>query len=665
MRLTQSRFLNDLSENSMKIGKIISVEYNQFRVRLFQSTRNSTISIDGSVYYFGNIGSYLKTQNLSGEVIVCEVVSVVDYVSPNIQTSKYNLDSSREIVLKPIGTINRDYRFSLGVGIFPSLYADVEIVLTSDLDLILEGVKECEEGKTGVHKAFGIGVSKSMLNYQINLNINSFFNIHTAILGNSGSGKSNTVAHILHQIYRKDMNYARGAKTILFDSNGEYKKAFTNARLIDEIDVRFYKPTLIKVVLDDGQEPFAMPYYLMNLDEWLGFLMASELTQKPFWDKVLQTTYKFYKIVNDNGGDNSSFVNYFKWKVLHILSLVLAQVDSDTARITAARSVLFRCGQLLGEEERLADMREFLQKAEECCTIVYGNNDSQLDDFISNAKAQVNEESAITVDLQKLIPGEYYDYKFLSIAVEMTLLEEEARGNVRIREYASTMITRLDYFLNNPECGFMKSDKQDYLNVEDYLKRVFGINDDDKKKQLIVIDSSEINSETLELLTSVVSRMLFDYRKKLYGEARRKQPVHLIMDEAHRYIKKNGGYILRENIFEKIAREGRKYSLYLMISSQRPSELSETVLSQCGNYIVHRIQNEVDLKYVYSVLPYFSDDFVNKIKQSVPGEALIFGNCVPMPLQVKIPRANPDPDSDNCKIAEEWFTSGYRENKEQ
>lgn len=644
--------------SSMKIGKIISVEYNKFRVRLFQSTRNSTTSIDGSVYYFGNIGSYLKTQNVSGEQIICEVVSVVDYASPNAQVSKYNLDSSREIVLQPIGTISRDGEFSLGVGIFPSLYADVEIVLTSDLDLILEGVKEGLEKDTGVHVFFRIGTSKSMLNYQINLNINSFFNIHTAILGNSGSGKSNTVAHILQEVYRKDNNFAKGAKTILFDSNGEYKKAFSDARLTKEIDVKFYKPTLIRMDLDSGQESFPMPYYLMNLDEWLGFLMASELTQKPFWDKVLQTTYKFYKIVNDNSNSNTSFVNYFKWKVLHILSLVLAQVDSDTARITAARSVLYRCGQLLGEEERLSDMREFLQKAEQCCSIVYGNNDSKLDGFISSAKDSINEDDAITVDLQKLMPGEYYDYKFLSIAVEMTLLEEEARGNVRIREYASTMITRLDYFLNNPECGFMKSEKQDYQNVEDYLKKVFGINDDEKKKQLIIIDSSEINSETLELLTSVISRMLFDHRKHLYGESRRKKPIHLIMDEAHRYIRKNGGYILRENIFEKIAREGRKYSLYLMISSQRPSELSETVLSQCGNYIVHRIQNEVDLKYVYSVLPYFSEDFVSKIKQSVPGEALIFGSCVPMPLQIKVPRANPDPDSDNCKIAEEWFKEG-------
>lgn len=642
----------------MIIGKIILVEYNQFRVRLLQSTRNSTTSIDGSVYYFGNIGSYLKTCNVSGEVIICEVVSVMDYVLPNTQVSRYNLDSSREIVLKPIGTIGRDKRFSLGVGIFPTLYADVEIVLNSDLDLILDGVKEAERDTSGIHKSFNIGVSKSMLNYQINLNINSFFNIHTAILGNSGSGKSNTVAHILQQIFRKDSNYAIGAKTILFDSNGEYKKAFTSAGLTNEIEVKFYKPTTIESNLDKGQESFPLPYYLMNLDEWLGFLMASELTQKPFWDKVLQTTFKFYKIVNESDGSDATFINYFKWKILNVLALVNSQIDSDTARVTAARSVIFRCGQLLIDEERLKPIKDFLSDAESKCTITFGNNNSELLKFIESERNEIDEDSAMSIDVQKLQPGEYYDYRFLTIAVEMTLLEEEARGNVRIREYASTMITRLDYFLNNPECSFMKSEKKDYKDVDDFLKSVLGIKGDEKKKQLIVIDSSEINSETLELLTSVVSRMLFDYRKRLYGEARRQQPVHLIMDEAHRYIRKSGGYILRENIFEKIAREGRKYSLYLMISSQRPSELSETVLSQCGNYIVHRIQNEIDLKYVYSVLPYFSEDFVSKIKQSVPGEALVFGACVPMPLQVKVPRAKPDPDSDNCKISEEWFAGG-------
>lgn len=637
----------------MKIGKIILVEYNQFKVRLFQTTRNATASIEGAVYYFGNIGSYLKTCNVSGEQIICEVVSVLDYVSPIQAPSKYNLDSSREVVMKPIGTIDKTRTFHLGVGIYPALYADVEIVVAEDMECIL-GSGSAQADISGVHKTFHIGTSKSMLNYPIYLSIDKFFQIHTAILGNTGSGKSNTVAHILHQVYRKKNNYAEGAKTILFDSNGEYMKAFSGSTLYKDVKTVFYKPSSHEN-LEGEQVEFPLPYYLMNLDEWLGFLMASDRTQKPFWDRVLQTTYKFYKVVNANQEDNTKFVNYFKWKILIILSTVLAQVDSDTARITAARSILYRCGQMLTQEKRLENLRTFLQNAEFQCTISYGDNKSKLITYLQSETSNIDEESALLVDAEKLRPGDYYNYRFLSVAVEMTLLEEEARGNSRIREYASTMLTRLDFFLNNQECDFMRADAKNYQTTEDYLDKVFGISGSTKDKQLVVIDCSEINADTLELLTSVVSRLIFDYRKKMHGEQRRKAPVHLIMDEAHRYIKKDAQYILRENIFEKIAREGRKYSLYLLLSSQRPSELSGTVLSQCGNYIVHRIQNEFDLKYVYSVLPYFSADFENKIKQSVPGEALIFGNCVPMPLQVKIPKANPDPDSDNCKISEEWF----------
>lgn len=170
----------------------------------------------------------------------------------------------------------------------------------------------------------------------------------------------------------------------------------------------------------------------------------------------------------------------------------------------------------------------------------------------------------------------------------------------------------------------------------------------------------QVRPDTLELMTSVVSRLIFDYRKSKYGEERRRHPIHLVLDEAHRYIRKDATYILKENIFEKIAREGRKYSFFLILSSQRPSELSQTVLSQCGNYIVHRIQNEIDMNYIYSVLPYFSADYITKIKQAVPGEALLFGNFVPMPIMVKIDKAVPDPDSKNCEVDKEWFDNNIK-----
>lgn len=676
----------------MKIGKIISVEYDKFRVRLFHTTRNSTINIDGKVYYFGNIGSYLKTVNSSGEYILCEVVSIVDWVGKENQVySTYNLDSSREIIIKPIGTLMHE-KFCMGVGIFPSLYSDVEIVTFNDLDLILSYNDGCPVN--GIHSTISIGTSKSLINYSIELDINRFFNIHSAVLGNSGSGKSNTIAHILHEVHRKHDNEAIGSKTIIFDANGEYPMAFgKQANLNKEIEPVFYKPNIREA--NDVHKPFVLPYYLMNLDEWLSFLMASERTQKPFWDRVLQESYKFYKIFNtDSGKEAYQFANYIKWKLRQMLFNIVSRIDSDTSKMTAAKGAIAMlrqtCSSSLSKDvdgNVLMDLSNFLDTCNNLCVINFGNNNDSLsnalnlfsaiedtpkfvylskqrDGFTANlsdvmrdgAFRQIDEYEAISVDQNKLMPGSYFDYHYLQTAVDMVLLEEEARGNLHIRDFTSTLMSRLDFFLFNPECSFMRIDTPEYQDHNDYLEKMFGISDSkDKSKQLITIDSSEVGTDALELMTSVVSRMIFDYRKRKLGVSRQQKPIHLILDEAHRYIRKDANYIMRENVFEKIAREGRKYSLYLIISSQRPSELSQTVLSQCGNYIVHRIQNEVDMKYIYSVLPYFSEDYVTKIKQAVPGEALIFGNCVPMPIMVKIKEAVPAPNSKNCDIKMEWF----------
>ena len=676
----------------MKIGKIVSVEFDKFKVRLFSTTKTSTVNINGQIYYFGNIGSYLKTTNSTSATIICEVTAVLDYSLDSRTYSAYNLDSSKELYVKPIGTIDANGVFSMGVGIFPSLYNDVELVTYQDLHSILA---QGDEVIGGIHHTIEIGKSKSLINYAISLNINRLFNIHTAILGNSGSGKSNTIAHILQEVSRKENNYAHGAKFIVFDSNGEYPQAF-ESDLSDSIGTINYKPNI--KANSHVMTAFSLPYYLMNLDEWLAFLMASERTQKPFWENVLQKCYKFYKVYSAEDADTASrFSNYIKWKTYTVLSDIINNADSDSSRMTIAKGAILKMKGLCGtfpteiDSEILRDLDNFFEVCSTLCTIWYGNNHDTLasglpkfvcikdeeprnvylefvdkrgdEHYITKTSSrikedsfiQINEASAMAVDEESLNYGKYYDYHFLKTAVELVILEEEAKGNLRIREFTSTLVSRLDVFLNNKECSFMRDCPDTFTSPEDYLQKVFGIGNGNNKSQLIIIDSSEVGTDVLELMTSVISRLVFDYRKNKYGDDRRKHPVHLVLDEAHRYVKKDANYILKENIFEKIAREGRKYSFYPMLSSQRPSELSQTVLSQCGNYIVHRIQNEIDLKYIYSVLPYFSADYITKVKQAVPGEALLFGNFVPMPLMVKINKAIPDPDSKNCEIDKEWF----------
>jgi len=642
----------------MKIGKITSVNFNQFRVKISSEIRGNSVNVAGAVYYFGNIGSYLKTTNSVGEQLICEVVSIFDS-DMKIDSAAYDIDSNRELLLKPVGTITRTGKFNLGVGIFPGIYSEVGIVTFEDMELILQTSKD-KDLCGSIHQSFYLGESKNLINYPIDISINSFFNIHSAVLGNSGSGKSNTIAHIIQDIHKKKDNSAIGSRILIFDVNGEYKNAFTDHDKCPNLKVRVLKPNINGI--EDGFEPFYLPHFLMNIDEWSAFLMATDATQRPFWDKVLQESYKFYMISTREGGERQKFINYLRFKVCNLVHMLLGQGDTDTAIVTAAKNVIYGIAELIELDDNLkracedegmyADMQELYNN----CSVAYGNNNDRLKVAVDAVREKIDYDSVQEIISMRANSEQYFDYRFLKQAANLTLLEEDARGNRRVREYTSTMMTRLDFFLDNPDCDFMRKRPAQTTNIEQYLEWLWETNKVvPSQTNMVIIDTSELSKDALETLTSVTSRLNFSSRKKLNGAARRERPIHLVLDEAHRYIKKDSKYLLRENIFEQIAREGRKFALYLLISSQRPSELSETVLSQCSNFIIHRIQNEIDMKYVYAILPYFSDDFANKIKQSVPGEALIFGNCVSMPLHVRIKQAFPEPNSENCKVHEEWF----------
>ena len=638
----------------MKIGKITSINYSQLKVKISSEIRGSSVNLHGNIYYFGNIGSYLKVSNAVEEIIICEVISIFD---SDIHQEKlsFDIESNRELLLKPIGTINKDNEFVLGVGVFPSLYSDVSIVTFQDMKLILRtNSPESEQaGKNQVHQSFSLGVSKNLINYPIDVSIDSFFNIHSAVLGNSGSGKSNTIAHIIQEIHKKENHSATGSRVLIFDVNGEYKQAFTNDNN-QKILTKYYKPNINKET--DGYSPFYLPHFLLSLDEWSAFLLATDATQRPFWDKVLQESYRFYRIGNESTEEQKKFINYLRYRICNLIFSTLRQADSDTARITTAASILGSITSIINSNADIkvasTDLLGDIGKLQKACSLSFGQNNDALENETKTVHQKVDNAQAQEVVNSKIKNGEFFDHQFLKIAAELILLEEDARGNRQIRGYTATMLTRLDYFLENPDCEYMRK-SHGIDSIEKYIAELWG--DNTEKSQLVIIDTSELSPDILETLTSVTSRLLFDERKKLIGNARRKKPVHLVVDEAHRYIKKHYDYLLKENIFEKIAREGRKYSFYLLVSSQRPSELSETVLSQCANFIIHRIQNEKDMHYIKTILPYFSDDFTNKIKQSIPGEALVFGNCVSMPLHLKIHKSSPSPNSENCKIPEEWF----------
>jgi len=196
-----------------------------------------------------------------------------------------------------------------------------------------------------------------------------------------------------------------------------------------------------------------------------------------------------------------------------------------------------------------------------------------------------------------------FSFERLQAALDLALFYEEANGNKQIREYCSQLVTRLKSVIDNPDYEFLRADVgalQDYdREPTHYVDPLLGITAEDglykKVRQVCVIDLNDASDEIVELASAVVSRLIFDRMRR--ADPRNVMPVHLILEEAHRYIsEKPSRFAIDAGItFQRIAKEGRKYGAFLIVASQRPSELSKTVLSQCNNFIIHRIQNPDDL----------------------------------------------------------------------
>ncbi|MBN8489571.1 MAG: ATP-binding protein, partial [Burkholderiales bacterium] len=251
----------------------------------------------------------------------------------------------------------------------------------------------------------------------------------------------------------------------------------------------------------------------------------------------------------------------------------------------------------------------------------------------------------------------------LEQAFDLALLYEEAHGNMQIRDYCSQMITRFKWIRERDEFAFLRVPpdqlQEHERDVAQFVERCIGLSRLDgkfqKSAQVIVLDMNEAGDEVVEVASAVIARLIFDRLRR--AEPRNRAPINLVLEEAHRYVaERPSGYAIdASRIFQRIAKEGRKYGLFLMVASQRPSELSKTVLSQCSNFVVHRIQNPDDLQHIRQMTPFVSDSVMKRLPSLPKQHALIFGNAVNLPTTFRVRDVKPKPKSDDAAIRDLWF----------
>ena len=642
------------------IGKIVSVAADRLVVELHTTASNFTVVGFDDIHYVARLGSFVVIPT-QADYLVAEVVGLREKESSSGRETRDSgalerAGAAKYLDLVPVGMLpqRRDGAFRFGVSTYPSLYADALYVLDEELDRIFETQNASEtvppplgDGSATRYNALVIGTSVVFQDYQVKVRVDEYFGAHSAVLGNTGSGKSCTVATVLQSLFEKrDEYFARGATFFVLDVNGEYRNAFS--RLPAHID-RFY----LKVGPDDGVSvpapthasektaAFRLPHWFMSVEEWELLLRASERTQQP----VLRTALGLVTLFSGAASDVSTPIQN------HILARCILQVlDSDAgpgAKADRIKVIISRFSTNAISQKTLGPM----------LGVSYG----QMPDI----EALMDQLKKFYVE--GVVMPSYVNRQFvfddLEKAFDLALLYEEAHGNRQIRDYCAQMLTRFKWVKEREEFSFLRVDPgsltADERDMKLFVERCIGLSRVDgvvgKSAQVVILDMNEAADEAVEVASAVIARLIFDRLRRL--EPRNRLPVTLVLEEAHRYIpERPSGYAIdASRVFERIAKEGRKYGLFLMVASQRPSELSKTVLSQCSNFVIHRIQNPDDLVQIRQMTPFVSESVLKRLPSLPKQHALVFGNAVNLPTTVKVRDVNPKPKSDDAAIRELWF----------
>ena len=522
-----------------------------------------------------------------------KVVAVIQNIKSNSADSGSDLKFL--IQTQPIGYIENN-EFHRGSAVIPSPTEPAFVMNEATMKLIYDSNKD-----------FNFPFGKLVQNKNIDLKIdaNKFFGKHIALVGSTGSGKSCTVAKILQNAVgisnKKNQNAAqqKNAHIIIFDIHSEYKSAF---------DLHGDEKFSLNIL---DAESLKLPYWLMNSEE-------------------LESLF-----IEGNENNHHNQVSQFKRAVIlnkekHNVALK-DKVNYDTP-------VYF-------------DINEV-------CNYIWNLNNEVIGKLPNENCPKLSNGDLITD-----IGRERYFKEKLDFAPQSTAAATKASNGAFYGEF-NRFLSRLETKLSDKRLHFIlnakKADKKPFQTSDfgDILKQFLGYL---CKSNVTIIDLSGIPFEVLSITVSLISRLVFDFafhysKIKHVSDEQNDIPFMIVCEEAHNYIPKTGGaeYKASKKSIERIAKEGRKYGLSLMVVSQRPSEVSETIFSQCNNFVSLRLTNVNDQSYVKALMPENSNAIADILPNLGSGECLVVGDATLIPSVVKLELPDPQPKSQSVKFKDEW-----------
>ena len=536
-------------------------------------------------------------------------------------------DITKELIkIRFLGEIVNN-RFVGGVIRKPKLSSTIRVISSEEFGLIV--------GKQD-KSSMMLGVSPLYNDYPIYIDINDMFSNHMAIFGNTGSGKSWGLARLLQNVFENKELPPIRSNFLIFDAYGEYHTAF---REINKINPNFNFKYFTTNENDKEGSLLKMPVFLFGVDDLALFLQATEHSQLPIIEKM----YKLARIFSESSELSDAYKNHL---IAKAIMNILYTNQTATSKRNDIFSILNDCSTDKFNLEAPVQGIGYVRKFRECFTI---DKDGSFQDSIlvtQYISSFINPD----LDQYEAMTNNYYTLKDLEKALDFTLISEGLLKNEKTYSDAVALKVKLHSIIISENAKYF--DYPTYIDLNNYIASLVTCKNG-YKAQIINFNLEDIDDSMAKVITKIYTRMLFEFTKKLPDRA--SIPFHLFLEEAHRYVQNdNDKDLLGYNIFDRVAKEGRKYGLIFNLISQRPVEISETVISQCSNFMIFKMNHPRDLEYIKKMLPNINQEIIDKQKSLQPGTCVAFGKAFKIPLIIKMTPPNPAPYSSNCDIEKRW-----------
>ena len=576
----------------------------------------------GKIVYISNTLAHIELEEVNSNLMNMHVIfedngrTIIGEVE-DIDNKKVTIHFLGEII---------NNKFIAGLIMKPSLNSKIRLITSDEIKYLV--------GNDTENNLF-LGYSPLYDNCPIYTDINELFSNHMAIFGNTGSGKSYGVARLLQNLFEKTKIVPFKSNFFIFDAYGEYHNAFSS---IGKYNPNYHFKYYTTNLNDTDGSILRIPLWLLGIDDMALLLQADSHSQIPIIERML----KLVSIFSESSEQAENHKNHL---IAKAIMTILYTNQTSTAKRNDIFSILASCSTDKFNLNAPVQGIGYVRKFRECFTI---DKDGE---FTENILVTEYISSFIHDEYDRYEPGKpnFYTLKDLEKALEFTLISEGLLRNEKMYNEAVTLKVRLHSLVISQNSIYFSYPS--YVTLEQYISTLVASNNG--KAQIINFNLEDIDDSLAKIITKIYTKMLFDFTKKL--KVRASIPFHLFLEEAHRYVQNDtDNFLLGYNIFERVAKEGRKYGLIFNLISQRPVEISETVISQCSNFIIFKMNHPRDLDYIKKMLPNINAEIVEKQKTLQPGTCVAFGKAFKVPLIIRMELPNPEPHSSNCDVINRW-----------